>query len=849
MEERIKKINSQLNPIIERILLESLESNFLVNRIKSKIEGIFSESIKRTYNSRLKESRDLKIDFDKDLSLRLSLESGINRLILSIKEELKSEEVSDYLINKISRDLNNQLKGNLKLKMLKILSGQDNELIKESIADNRPDKSIQSNQNYFREDFYQRINNSRNLELKRFFNSEEGKRFLTNLSELKDLELIDKLFSNNLSLLESIINVSFSIDCKDKNPLDIISKSMGLLKMISFNPRVMNSLEKRPKLLNLFKDKRYDSIAGTNAKDLSDIFVAIPNRISKSNQGQINISNHDYSRLNDKTRKYIDDYRTIMSDYYPENLVDVFESKVYSAIANNLNFNSLDEFLRIKLIEHFSNYYLDIFNSRRNKNIYENKMNSELSKYFIFNSSTLNAHKYALRELNRYILSEGLMDKLKKSIFGGKVSSGMAGKINNWFKNTSVMKFMKKVSNAMDGDIEEWEKKLNPNQKKIFNEYPHLKAVFASGGLDTNLATHLIQNKSMLKLLNNYPNLSVIIAENPKVADLLLKRDKRLLPKILENPEIFDWLEDNEQLAGKILNGNDSYLQVLQACILNFNLATKIANDNGIISDIGLDNLVDLAELMNSSSDLADLLDQLDPKEFKGLAKVLFEKPEVLDFLQSNNKGKLLVKIAKSDTSDTIVKAIMDNPDNFTEDSDITKIEGNDNYNKILNKHIAKFKSISSNKDKGSGDNNGGELHQSNTPESKYVSIWTGLGSDKKDAVRDFVQKYKADDCAIINLEDLKQDSSVVPQVSDEVNRDEVLWIYPEGGKFKVVINARKIAKIKANSDFGYKYIFDFEGSKSEGNSIVSIEPAIFKKEGNNYSLVKKGKLKLDNIS
>ena len=846
-----KLIESKVHPIISNILLEETGSNFITKNILLKVYNILSDTIQKVYYSRLKESRNLGTELDKNLAIRLSIESGINRLIFSIKEELKNESISEDLIEKISINLNNQLKGNFKLKLRQILLGKDNgTILSESI--DTTNKFIQTRQNFNKEDLIQRLSNSNNQKLKEFFTTKEGVKFFNNLSGLNDLKLIDKLFSRNLNLLESVVNVTFTLDCKNENPLEIISKSLGLLKMISYNPKVINSLKRKPKLLKLFKDRNYDSVVSNNAKDLADIFVAIPNRILRSNQGQINISNDDYSRLNNKTKNYIDNYRTIMSDYYPENLVDVFESKIYSAIANGLESDNLDESLRINLTEHFSNYYLDIFNQRRKRNIYENKMNSELSKYFVFNSSATNAHRYALKELSKYILSEGLLDKLKKSLFGGKISSGAAGKINNWFKNTSVMKFMKKVSNAMDDDIDEWEKKLNPNQKKMFNDYPHLKAVFATGGLDTNLATHLIQNKSMLKLLNEKPNLAVIISKNPKVADLLLKRDKRLLPKLMANSEIFDWLEDNENLTGKILNGNSSHLQVLQACILNFELATKIGNDERIISEVGLDNLVDLAELMNTSSDLAGLLDQLDPKEFKELAKILFNKPNVLDFLQSDAKGKELVKLAKNDTTDTIVNAIIDNPDYFTGDSDITKIEGNDNYNKILAKHISKFKNNSSNKEEEGKDTEGNQIegrHRSNTSESKYISIWTGLGSDKKDKARDFIHKYKVDDCAIVNLEDLKQDSSAVPQVSEDVDNDEVLWIYKEGSNYKVVINARKVAKVKYESDFGYKYIFKLEGSKAEGNSIIDIEPAIFKKEGNNYSLIKKGKLKLDNVS
>lgn len=836
MDKKIfDKVESELNPVILEILINNIDSEFISRKILEKALNNFVKVFDKFYNLRLKESKNLGIEFDKNSAINVSMLPTINSTINYIKESLLKENISEIQIDEIVRDLNIKLKSKLKFRLVKILAGKE---VKDKIFREVLTETLNS-RNYILdnlEDSRQRINSIKDYSLKEFFSTQEGKNFLFNISRLNDIELTDKLFSNGSRLLESIVNISFSIDCKDKNPLEVISKSLGLLKMITFNPKVINSIEKKPNLLKLFKDKNYDSSVSNNAKDLANIFVAIPNRISKSKPGQINISNDDYSKLNNKTRSYIDDYRTIMSDYYPENLVDVFESKVYSAISEGLDELKLDNNkLRIKLIEHFANYYLDIFNKRRNQNIYENKMNSELGKYFISNSSVLNAHKYALKELNKYILSEGLMDRLKKSLFGGKISSGTVGKLNNWFKNITVMKYMKRVSNAMDENIENWEKKLNPSQKKMFNEYPHLKAIFATGGLDTNLATHLVQNKSMLKLLNNYPNLAVIIAKNPKVADLLLKRDKRLLPKIMENPEIFDWLEDNAQLTGKILEGNSNNLQVLQACILNFNLATKIASDDKIISEIGLENLVDLAELMNSSSDLAELLDQLDPKEFKELAKVLFEEPEVLDFLQSN-KGKELVKIAKSDTSDTVVRAIIDNPDNFREDLDFTKIEGNDSYNKILNKYKSKFKNLKNERG-------------NQSLESIYIDIWKDSDSDKKKACLEFKSKYKVEPCALINIDTLKQDSSALPEISDESDEEEYFWIYKEDGKFKVVINARKIKEVNYNSpDKGYKYLFDLVGSKSKGVPVEFIEPAIFKENDNKYSLVKKGKLKLARI-
>lgn len=840
MDKKIfDKVESELNPVISEILINNIDSEFISRKILEKALNNFAKVFDKFYNLRLKESKNLGIEFDKNSAINVSMLPTINSTINYIKESLLKENISEIQIDKIVRDLNIKLKSKLKFRLVKILAGKEvkDKIFREVLTETLNSRNyILDNLESSRQDLIQRINSIKDYSLKEFFSTQEGKNFLSNISRLNDIELTDKLFSNGSRLLESIVNISFSIDCKDKNPLEVISKSLGLLKMITFNPKVINSIEKKPNLLKLFKDKNYDSSVSNNAKDLANIFVAIPNRISKSKPGQINISNDDYSKLNNKTRSYIDDYRTIMSDYYPENLVDVFESKVYSAISEGLDELKLDNNkLRIKLIEHFANYYLDIFNKRRNQNIYENKMNSELGKYFISNSSVLNAHKYALKELNKYILSEGLMDRLKKSLFGGKISSGTVGKLNNWFKNITVMKYMKRVSNAMDENIESWEKKLNPSQKKMFNEYPHLKAIFATGGLDTNLATHLVQNKSMLKLLNNYPNLAVIIAKNPKVADLLLKRDKRLLPKIMENPEIFDWLEDNAQLTGKILEGNSNNLQVLQACILNFNLATKIASDDKIISEIGLENLVDLAELMNSSSDLAELLDQLDPKEFKELAKVLFEEPEVLDFLQSN-KGKELVKIAKSDTSDTVVRAIIDNPDNFREDLDFTKIEGNDSYNKILNKYKSKFKNLKNERG-------------NQSLESIYIDIWKDSDSDKKKACLEFKSKYKVEPCALINIDTLKQDSSVLPEISDESDEEEYFWIYKEDGKFKVVINARKIKEVNYNSpDKGYKYLFDLVGSKSKGVPVEFIEPAIFKENDNKYSLVKKGKLKLARI-
>ena len=846
----VMKAGAELNSVVSKILSENLESNFIERKIKNRTESIFSDTLQKYYKLRLKESRNLSIQFDEELAINSSLLPAINKLIYSVKENLILEGIQDRLINKIIRVLDTQLKGNMKLKIRRILNGED--IVSKTLEENYSKKYIQSDRDYLSEDLVQRVQSNRNSRVKKFFNTQEGKLFLKNLSGLNDLELVDKLFSNESKLIESMININFSIDSEDTTAINLLSRSLGLLKMICINPRVINSIEKKPKLLKLFKDKDYDSVVSNSAKDLSDIFVALPGRISKSKQGQINVSNDDYSRLNDKTKRFIDDYRTIMSDYYPENLIDVFESKVYSGISELFKEDDLDESLRVKLIEHFSNYYLDVFNKRRKQNIYESKMNVGLGRYFISNSSSINAHKYALKELNRYILSEGLMDKIKRSLFGGNVSSGVAGKLNNWFKNTSVMKFMKKVSNAMNDDIEEWENKLNPNQKKMFNDYPHLKAIFATGGLNTNLATHLIQNRTMLQLLNKFPNLAVIIAKNPKVADLLLKRDKRLLPKLMENPEIFDWLEDNEKLAGKILNGNSSHLQVLQACILNFNLATKIANDEKIISEVGLDNLVDLAELMNTSSDLADLLDSLDPKEFKELAKILFDKPKVLDFLQSDSKGKELVKLAKNDSNDIIVKAIIDNPDKFTGDSDITKIEGNENYNKILAKHISKFKD-NSNKKQSEEDGQSGESNEResnnhpNTPESQYTSIWNGLGSDRRDKAKDFRHKFRVEECSFANLEDLEQDSSVTPRLTDEVSKDDVFWMYKDGSNYKVVINAKKIVKIKFNSKFGYKYIFDLKGSKSEGTSVVSIEPAIFKKDGEEFELVKEGKIELEN--
>lgn len=840
MDKKIfDKVESELNPVISEILINNIDSEFISRKILEKALNNFVKVFDKFYNLRLKESKNLGIEFDKNSAINVSMLPTINSTINYIKESLLKENISEIQIDEIVRDLNIKLKSKLKFRLVKILAGKEvkDKIFREVLTETLNSRNyILDNLEDSRQDLIQRINSIKDYSLKEFFSTQEGNNFLSNISRLNDIELTDKLFSNGSRLLESIVNINFSIDCKDKNPLEVISKSLGLLKMITFNPKVINSIEKKPNLLKLFKDKNYDSSVSNNAKDLANIFVAIPNRISKSKPGQINISNDDYSKLNNKTRSYIDDYRTIMSDYYPENLVDVFESKVYSAISEGLDELKLDNNkLRIKLIEHFANYYLDIFNKRRNQNIYENKMNSELGKYFISNSSVLNAHKYALKELNKYILSEGLMDRLKKSLFGGKISSGTVGKLNNWFKNITVMKYMKRVSNAMDENIENWEKKLNPSQKKMFNEYPHLKAIFATGGLDTNLATHLVQNKSMLKLLNNYPNLAVIIAKNPKVADLLLKRDKRLLPKIMENPEIFDWLEDNAQLTGKILEGNSNNLQVLQACILNFNLATKIASDDKIISEIGLENLVDLAELMNSSSDLAELLDQLDPKEFKELAKVLFEEPEVLDFLQSN-KGKELVKIAKSDTSDTVVRAIIDNPDNFREDLDFTKIEGNDIYNKILNKYKSKFKNLKNERG-------------NQSLESIYIDIWKDSDSDKKKACLEFKSKYKVEPCALINIDTLKQDSSVLPEISDESDEEEYFWIYKEDGKFKVVINARKIKEVNYNSpDKGYKYLFDLVGSKSKGVPVEFIEPAIFKENDNKYSLVKKGKLKLARI-
>lgn len=840
MDKKIfDKVESELNPVISEILINNIDSEFISRKILEKALNNFAKVFDKFYNLRLKESKNLGIEFDKNSAINVSMLPTINSTINYIKESLLKENISEIQIDEIVRDLNIKLKSKLKFRLVKILAGKEvkDKIFREVLTETLNSRNyILDNLESSRQDLIQRINSIKDYSLKEFFSTQEGKNFLSNISRLNDIELTDKLFSNGSRLLESIVNINFSIDCKDKNPLEVISKSLGLLKMITFNPKVINSIEKKPNLLKLFKDKNYDSSVSNNAKDLANIFVAIPNRISKSKPGQINISNDDYSKLNNKTRSYIDDYRTIMLDYYPENLVDVFESKVYSAISEGLDELKLDNNkLRIKLIEHFSNYYLDIFNKRRNQNIYENKMNSELGKYFISNSSVLNAHKYALKELNKYILSEGLMDRLKKSLFGGKISSGTVGKLNNWFKNITVMKYMKRVSNAMDENIENWEKKLNPSQKKMFNEYPHLKAIFATGGLDTNLATHLVQNKSMLKLLNNYPNLAVIIAKNPKVADLLLKRDKRLLPKIMENPEIFDWLEDNAQLTGKILEGNSNNLQVLQACILNFNLATKIASDDKIISEIGLENLVDLAELMNSSSDLAELLDQLDPKEFKELAKVLFEEPEVLDFLQSN-KGKELVKIAKSDTSDTVVRAIIDNPDNFREDLDFTKIEGNDSYNKILNKYKSKFKNLKNERG-------------NQSLESNYIDIWKDSDSDKKKACLEFKSKYKVEPCALINIDTLKQDSSALPEISDESDEEEYFWIYKEDGKFKVVINARKIKEVNYNSpDKGYKYLFDLVGSKSKGVPVEFIEPAIFKENDNKYSLVKKGKLKLARI-
>lgn len=840
MDKKIfDKVESELNPVISEILINNIDSEFISRKILEKALNNFVKVFDKFYNLRLKESKNLGIEFDKNSAINVSMLPTINSTINYIKESLLKENISEIQIDEIVRDLNIKLKSKLKFRLVKILAGKEvkDKIFREVLTETLNSRNyILDNLEDSRQDLIQRINSIKDYSLKEFFSTQEGNNFLSNISRLNDIELTDKLFSNGSRLLESIVNINFSIDCKDKNPLEVISKSLGLLKMITFNPKVINSIEKKPNLLKLFKDKNYDSSVSNNAKDLANIFVAIPNRISKSKPGQINISNDDYSKLNNKTRSYIDDYRTIMSDYYPENLVDVFESKVYSAISEGLDELKLDNNkLRIKLIEHFANYYLDIFNKRRNQNIYENKMNSELGKYFISNSSVLNAHKYALKELNKYILSEGLMDRLKKSLFGGKISSGTVGKLNNWFKNITVMKYMKRVSNAMDENIENWEKKLNPSQKKMFNEYPHLKAIFATGGLDTNLATHLVQNKSMLKLLNNYPNLAVIIAKNPKVADLLLKRDKRLLPKIMENPEIFDWLEDNAQLTGKILEGNSNNLQVLQACILNFNLATKIASDDKIISEIGLENLVDLAELMNSSSDLAELLDQLDPKEFKELAKVLFEEPEVLDFLQSN-KGKELVKIAKSDTSDTVVRAIIDNPDNFREDLDFTKIEGNDSYNKILNKYKSKFKNLKNERG-------------NQSLESIYIDIWKDSDSDKKKACLEFKSKYKVEPCALINIDTLKQDSSVLPEISDESDEEEYFWIYKEDGKFKVVINARKIKEVNYNSpDKGYKYLFDLVGSKSKGVPVEFIEPAIFKENDNKYSLVKKGKLKLARI-
>lgn len=840
MDKKIfDKVESELNPVILEILINNIDSEFISRKILEKALNNFVKVFDKFYNLRLKESKNLGIEFDKNSAINVSMLPTINSTINYIKESLLKENISEIQIDEIVRDLNIKLKSKLKFRLVKILAGKEvkDKIFREVLTETLNSRNyILDNLESSRQDLIQRINSIKDYSLKEFFSTQEGKNFLSNISRLNDIELTDKLFSNGSRLLESIVNINFSIDCKDKNPLEVISKSLGLLKMITFNPKVINSIEKKPNLLKLFKDKNYDSSVSNNAKDLANIFVAIPNRISKSKPGQINISNDDYSKLNNKTRSYIDDYRTIMSDYYPENLVDVFESKVYSAISEGLDELKLDNNkLRIKLIEHFANYYLDIFNKRRNQNIYENKMNSELGKYFISNSSVLNAHKYALKELNKYILSEGLMDRLKKSLFGGKISSGTVGKLNNWFKNITVMKYMKRVSNAMDENIENWEKKLNPSQKKMFNEYPHLKAIFATGGLDTNLATHLVQNKSMLKLLNNYPNLAVIIAKNPKVADLLLKRDKRLLPKIMENPEIFDWLEDNAQLTGKILEGNSNNLQVLQACILNFNLATKIASDDKIISEIGLENLVDLAELMNSSSDLSELLDQLDPKEFKELAKVLFEEPEVLDFLQSN-KGKELVKIAKSDTSDTVVRAIIDNPDNFREDLDFTKIEGNDSYNKILNKYKSKFKNLKNERG-------------NQSLESIYIDIWKDSDSDKKKACLEFKSKYKVEPCALINIDTLKQDSSALPEISDELDEEEYFWIYKEDGKFKVVINARKIKEVNYNSpDKGYKYLFDLVGSKSKGVPVEFIEPAIFKENDNKYSLVKKGKLKLARI-
>lgn len=846
MDKKIyDRVELELNPVILGILIEKTDSDFLSRRISENAIKIFTRAFNKLYNLRLRESNFFKVEFDKESAINFTLLPAINKTITFIKESLIEEEISSNQIDIIVRNLNVKLKGKLKSNLFKILSGGEikDKVFREVLVENS--KYLNTRDDYMKEDLIQRVKSSKNLELERFFGLQEGKDFLENLSRLNDQRLIDKLFSNNSILLESVINLSFSIDCKDENPLEILSRSLGLLRMITDNPKVINSIKKKPKLLKLFKDKNYDLVVGNNARDLSDIFVKIPNRISKSNIGQINISNDDYSKLGNTTKKYIDDYRTIMSDYYPENLVDVFESKVYSAIAEGLKEDELDDTLRKELIEHFSNYYLDIFNRKKNQNIYENKMNSELGKYFINNSTILNAHKYALKGLNKYILSEGLFDKLKKSLFGGKVSSGMAGKFNNWFKNTTVMKYMKKVSNAMNDDIDEWEKKLNPNQKKMFNDYPHLKAIFATGGLDINLATHLIQNKSVLKLLNEKPNLAVIIANNPKVADLLLKRDKRLLPKVLANPEIFDWLEDNEQLAGKILNGNSSHLQVLQACILNFELATKIGNDEKIISEVGLENIVDLAELMNSSSDLAGLLDQLDPKEFKELAGLLFKKPELLDFLQFNHKGKELVKLAKTDSNDIIVNAIIDNPDIFRKDSDITKIEGNLEYNKLLSKHLAKFKDNREIRDRTRDSEEDSELRsRPKTSESEYLSIWNGLGSDRRDKIRDFVSKYKVDDCNLTNIDLLKRGNSSIPQLSTD--RNGIFWIYKEGNEFKVVVNA-ELARIKINSDSGYKYLFKPRGSL-EGNSILAIKPAIFKKEGDTYSLVRKGRIKLDTI-
>ena len=683
-KSKLNEVYSKVKSLLEKTAI--LESDTV-----EEASNLYINVLKKSYSLYIKENKTINLSSCALDIASASLKKATSSVVSFLEHQLK--DFSDK--NKIC----NRIKGKL--------TGEIESYFKKDLVP-KEDKSIKFNESVLIKAKHDEIENSTIREIKKrlaksspklesYFNSDSitGTNLVETLKNNDDT--IITALSNNPTLLESVFLVQVDDDFSN-----IASQSIGLLKLLLKNPKLVKIFRKYPTVSYNFRDTKYDNIANSYSNSMSKLIPIMPKRISKSPIGYLKISNKKYSQCDDKKRQAIDDYRNLMTRYYKENLKDIFDSHIYTEIVECIRPIIEDEKIVQQVASNAFDFYEKVLVEKMSKTIVnESYKNSELGGYFTSGSNSLNACKYANGKLVQY-LTEGFLDWLSGLWSGGSLSNGLKAKIANWFKNNAIAKYFKKFGNKLNDTVTAWEKQLSNDQKKVFENYPQLVSVFAVNDVKPNIAVNLAKDERVAKLLVKYPKLTEVIVKDPHLAKFFSNNYELLLKADIKQIE---WLFDS------IGTGKDTLFKsenrpLLFAFLHNSNLASHIA----IQKNVGAckDTIVEVAKAMEHNEDLSSLILNVVPEKSVRLISHLDD--DVLTFLTKNKVGAKILKIfVDSGRQELLRTTIVNNIETFSGKGNPFKVQDADEYNKIIEKHINTFKREIEEFEKQNKGNNHGE--------------------------------------------------------------------------------------------------------------------------------------------